>query len=747
MAQYADIILPLSQRAYTYSVGEVEGLCVGDGVSVEFGNQSSNHYTGIVWRLHDNRPDAKKIREIKRRLYDFPLLGAHQIKLWEWIHSYYMCELGDIMRVALPAFIRPQGRDEESFSKDEYKPHTECYISLNEGISDEQKEKIKRRAPLQWAVIERLLSATEQELNSFGELPRRLIEGAMSPINALLHKDIITLNRRERDSETTHASAFTLPQLSEAQSRALAQIDPTTPCTLLQGVTGSGKTEIYIHLIAQCIESGGDALLLLPEIALTAQLIERVERIFGSRVVSYHSKLSDKKRTENYLRLNSSRGGGSVVVGVRSAIFLPLHNLQLVIVDEEHDSSYKQSDSSPRYSARDCAVVMSSLIGVKTILGSATPSLESWTNAQSGKYGFVKLLERYGESIPPQIIVSDTIRSAKRGERRGHFNLALINKIHEHLEVGNQVMLFQNRRGFSPYIECDNCGWTARCPSCNVSLTLHKRSSRLVCHYCDYAIPLPAECPNCKVATPTPKGFGTEKIEEQIAEIIPESRVVRLDRDTASSPRAFDSIVKSFETGQSNILVGTQMITKGFDFERVTLVGVLNADNLLLAPDFRAEERAYQLLTQVAGRAGRRASRGEVVVQSSDPTHRILRFVADDDYDAMAATLLHERREYHYPPYSRLTVLTLRHKDYSRLHGAAASLGAALRGIFGRRVQGPTPPPVDRVREEWRLTLMLKIESGASSMRAKELLARAIKEWREQAMNRTITLDIDVDPQ
>ncbi len=749
MALYADIILPLSQPTYTYAVGELSDLCVGDGVSVEFGYRGNTHYTGIVWRLHDTPPDAKRIRTINRKLYDFPLLNPKQIELWRWISEYYICHLGDIMRVALPAMIKPQGDDAEAFSRDEYRPLSEGYIAIKEGLESDAIEKIRRRAPQQYAVLERILNSTPEEQNQFGELPRRLIESTLSPINALIHKGLISMERRERWVEISHQASFSLPQLSSHQQQALDTIvceHKNRGCVVLRGVTGSGKTEVYIHLIAKCLDEGGDALLLLPEIALTAQLIERVERIFGSRVVSYHSKLSDRKRTENYLRLNSSTGG-SVVIGVRSAIFLPLHQLRLIIVDEEHDSSYKQSDPPPRYSARDCAVVMTSLMDIKTVLGSATPSLESWTNAKSGKYGLATLNERYGEASPPQIMISDTLRSTKRGERRGHFNMMLLNKIVERVELHQQVMLFQNRRGFSPYIECDNCGWTARCPNCNVSLTLHKRSSRLICHYCDYTITQPSSCPNCKVATPTPKGFGTEKIEEQISEFIPSSRVVRMDRDSASSPRAFDNIIKSFESGQSDIMVGTQMITKGFDFSKVTLVGVLNADNLLNSPDFRAEERAFQLLLQVAGRSGRRGEMGEVIIQTSQPTHRLLRFVADDDYDSMAATLLEERRMFAYPPYSRLTAITLRHKDQNRLNSAANTLAERLRPIFGRRLQGPTPPPIDRVREEWIVGFMLKIESGASSMRARELLREAVDQWREESTNRSITLCIDVDPQ
>ncbi len=752
MALYADIILPLpSQSTYTYSVGDLTTLHVGDGVAVEFGANGNNHYTGIVWRVHNDKPNAKRIRAIKRKLYDFPLLTPHQIKLWEWISDYYITHLGDIMRIALPALIKPQGNDAESFSKDEYRPQSETYIKLKSDIEASLLERLERRAPQQFRTLRRLLDATPQELNQFGELPRRLVETPYSAINALIHKDIISLSRRERWSENDTNISFTLPELSEAQLAALRQITThhtDKGCVLLRGITGSGKTEIYIHLIAQCLERGGDALLLLPEIALTAQLIERVEHIFGSRVISYHSKLTNRKRTENYLRLNASHRGGNIVIGVRSAIFLPLHELQLIIVDEEHDSSYKQSDSAPRYSARDCAVAMTTLIsGVKTLLGSATPSLESWANGVSNKYGLVELTLRYGQATPPEIIISDTLNSSKRGERQGHFNTLLLNKIKERVSLDEQTMLFQNRRGFSPYIECDNCGWTARCPNCNVSLTLHKRSSRLICHYCDYTTTLPASCPNCKIYPPTPKGFGTEKIEEQIAELIPQSRVVRMDRDTATSPKAFDSIVKSFEKGESNIMVGTQMITKGFDFAKVTLVGVLNADNLLNSPDFRAEERAFQLLMQVAGRSGRRSDKGEVIIQTSQPTHRILKFIAEDNYTSAAATLLEERRTFLYPPYSRITSLTLRHRDPNRLNAGANSLASLLRESFGRRIQGPTPPPVDRVREEWIVSIILKVESGSSTVQARKLLCEIISKWRNLDQNKTITLSINVDPQ
>lgn len=470
-------------------------------------------------------------------------------------------------------------------------------------------------------------------------MPRRLLEADAATLAALRKKGLITLTRRERSVERG-AVRFQLPTLSPAQQRCLdtirSRFDAGLRTVLLHGITGSGKTELYIHLIAAALARGGDVLLLVPEIAITAQLIDRLERIFGSRVTAYHSKLPLARRTESYLRLTRSEGG-ELVVGARSALFLPLRRLQLIVVDEEHDTGYKQTDAQPRYNARDVAVVMARLWEARTVLGSATPSLESYANALGGKYGLATLDERYGDARPPQVIVSDTLRAVKRNERKTHFNRLLLDRIAEVLARGEQAMLFQNRRGFSPYVECRACGWTARCPHCNVTLTYHKRDGRLQCHYCGHAEPLPARCPACKAGEATPAGFGTEKIEEELARLLPAARIERLDRDTATSESAYRAIIDRFESGQSDVLVGTQMITKGFDFARVSLVGILNADNLLFSPDFRAAERAFQLMTQVAGRAGRRDAAGEVVIQTSEPEHPVIRQVAAGDYEAMAA--------------------------------------------------------------------------------------------------------------
>ena len=752
MERYADIVLPLAQPAYTYAVADGLDVEEGQAVAVQFG--ARRIYTGIVWRIHGRRPDFPRIKTVSRVLYDRPLLDARQRALWEWMADYYLCTLGEVMRFALPQTIKPSGNSEQEFADREYRPRTELYAALDASLHDEERfhdlmERLSRRAPRQYAALLAIASAEGGDRISTGEVPRRLLEADAATLAALQKKGLVTLTRRERSVERG-CVRFQLPTLTPAQQSCLDTIrghfDAGRRTVLLHGITGSGKTELYIHLIAEALARGGDVLLLVPEIALTAQLIGRMERIFGSRVTPYHSKLTNRRRTETYLRLNRSQGG-EFVVGVRSSIFLPLRHLQLIIVDEEHDASYKQADPAPRYNARDCAVVMARLWGGRTLLGSATPSLETWLNAEGGKYGRAVLAERYGDARPPEIFVSDTIRAAKRGERHAHFNKLLLDKMEETLGRGGQVMLFQNRRGFSPYVECSQCGWTARCPHCNVTLTYHKGGARLVCHYCGYTAPVPAKCPSCEVTEVLPRGFGTEKVEEEIARLFPEARVARLDRDSVTSERAFNAIISDFEARKTDILVGTQMITKGFDFGGVSLVGILNADNLLNNPDFRAAERAFQLMLQVAGRAGRRSDGGEVVIQTSEPGHPVIRQVVAGDFAGMARMQLSEREAFFYPPYARLTSLTLRHRDVALLRRGVTELAARLRVRFGRRVLGPMTPPVDRIRGEYLAGLLLKIESGASSAKARSLLGAELKAFAENPEFKTITVVCNVDPQ
>ncbi len=753
MPLFADIVLPLAQPAYTFAISEGEELQRGDAVAVQFGPR--NIYTGIVWRLHDNRPNVKRIKKVGRKLYPYPLLDPMQMQLWEWMAEYYMCTIGEVMRMALPSMIKPQGRDDEEFSAEEFHPRTEPYIALAEEWSDREKisaeiERIARRAPRRSEVLRAIIEIPDKSRNALGEIPRRLIECDATQLAALRKAGYITITERERSVEHPGNITFSLPQLTPAQTRVLDEIKSSQAAGktthLLHGITGSGKTEIYMSLIGDVLAGGGDVLLLVPEIALTSQLIERMGRVFGSRITAYHSKLTMLRRTEAYLRLRRSEGG-ELIIGARSALFLPMPHLRLVIVDEEHDQSYKQSDTAPRYHGRDMAVMLSSLYQGHTILGSATPSLESYANAQSGKYGYSSLSERYGNATTPQIIISDTVRAVKRGERKVHFNHILLRHIGEALERGEQVMLFQNRRGFTPFISCNTCGWSLRCPNCNVTLTQHRTSNRMECHYCGHTAEIPKVCPQCETSDLKPMGFGTEKVEEAISEIFPSAKVARLDRDTSTSESAYNRIIRDFESGGTDILVGTQMITKGFDFERVSVVGILNADNLLFSPDFRASERAFQLLTQVAGRAGRRDKEGVVIIQTSESENPILKQVVNNDYTAMARSELQERHAFGYPPYSRLIRLTLRHANPQTLQQASLRLAEELRRDFGGRIFGPVAPLIDRIRGEYIMQILIKIEVGKSIARGRELLRSSLNSLSSHAEYKSVTISIDVDAQ
>ena len=750
---YADIVLPLAQPTYSFAVPEGVELQCGDAVAVQFGQRYI--YTGIVWRLHAERPAFKRIKSVGARLYDVPLLDEPQMRFWEWVADYYMCTLGEVMRMALPSLAKPRGASEEEFSAEVFRPRTEQYVALSGAWRDAERlaaecDRIRRRAPRRCEALETIATFGEDGRDTDGAVPRRLLDIDAAILAALRKAGYVEVTERERRADRGGRVLFTPPRLSEAQGRVAAEIraswaaDVTTH--LLRGVTGSGKTEIYMDLMAETLSAGGDVLMLVPEIAFTAQLVERMERVFGSRVTAYHSKLTVLRRTETYMRLLHSEGG-ELVVGTRSALFLPLRHLRMIVVDEEHDASYKQSDTSPRYNARDCAVVLASLTGGKVLLGSATPSLESYANALWHKYGYSVIEERYGGARQPDVVVSDTMRAVKRGERRGHFNMELIRAMEGALSRGEQVMLFQNRRGFSPFVSCRECGWTMRCPHCNVTLTLHKSTGRMECHYCGYTAAVPRTCPQCGTADPAPMGFGTERVEERIAELFPEARVARLDRDTSTSESAYNRIIKDFESGRTDILVGTQMITKGFDFGRVSVVGILNADNLLNSPDFRSSERAFQLMMQVAGRAGRRLTGGVVVIQTSEPENPVIGWVASGNYEAMARSELAERHTFSYPPYARLIRLTLRERDAQVLCEGAVWLAAALRERFGRRVFGPVSPPVDRVREMFIVQVMLKIESGRPMSRARVLLRECLNGMSAQEALRRINVSIDVDVQ
>ena len=734
---FADIILPLAQPCYTFAVSHIADLKVGEAVAVQFGKSSI--YTGIVLNLHNNPPKSGSIKPVLKRLYDFPLLSPLQIEFWRWLSEYYISTIGEVMRIALPSLVKPHAATEELYTP--YSIPQQRVLRLKGDITDEQLQKIIRRAPRRAALVNEIQEAG-------GEIARSDTKADAATISALVKADVIEIFERDATPQLGAITQSLLPTLSAEQSAALERINSgfqSRNVVLLHGVTSSGKTEIYTHPIAKALEKGEDVLLLVPEISLTSQLVERMQRMFGERVISYHSKLTPARRTQIYMDMLRSPSG-NFIIGARSALFLPYKKLGLVVVDEEHDTSYKQSEPNPRYHGRDAAIMLASLHNAKTILGSATPSLESFNNAMAAKYYGVSLTSRYGGSQPPKIIISDTLRAVKRGERKSHFNKELLDRIAERLAAGEQVILFQNRRGYAPYVECPRCGWKARCPKCNVTLTRHLKNGTLSCHYCGYTIADPRFCPDCKSSELQAMGFGTERVEEQIASLFPTARVLRLDGDSANSSGAYNRIISQFAAGEADILVGTQIVAKGLDFKGVTLIGILNADNLTSAPDFRAAERAWQTILQVAGRCGRRERAGEVVVQTADPSHPLFAALDEQGYQHFAAEQLRERQLFNYPPFCRLIRITLRHREGSRLSAAAAMLSQRLKKEFGSRVLGPVTPLIDRIRGEQIVEILIKIESGLSFARSRAIVTEAVSEVRKKADNRTVTIICDVDP-
>ncbi|MDR1678499.1 MAG: primosomal protein N' [Prevotellaceae bacterium] len=513
---------------------------------------------------------------------------------------------------------------------------------------------------------------------------------------------------------------------------------------LLHGVTSSGKTEIYIRLIEETLRLGRQALYLLPEIALTAQLTERLKQVFGNRLGVYHSKFADAERVEIWNNLLRNEGY-EIILGVRSSIFLPFRDLGLVIVDEEHETSYKQFDPAPRYHARNAAIVLASMHGAKTLLGSATPSIESYNNALTGKFGLVELTQRYADIALPEIVAVDTKELRRKRQMKTMYSPLLLEKIEEALTNNEQVILFQNRRGYAPYLECTACATVPRCKNCDVSLTVHKAFNALTCHYCGYTKPIPARCPDCGGEL-THRGFGTERINDEIGELFPQARIARMDLDTTRTKTAYEKIIADFEQHKIDILIGTQMISKGLDFERVSLVGIINADNLLNYPDFRAHERAFQLMAQVSGRAGRKGKRGMVILQTSNPSHPVIQQVIANDYKAMFRQQMQERELFKYPPYFRLIYINVRHRDLQIVNKAANYMAERLRAVFGSRVLGPDNPPVTRIQNFFIKRIVLKIEADASNEEAKRLINTVSEQVRGLDLFKSLQIGLDVDP-
>ena len=643
--------------------------------------------------------------------------------------------------------------------RQKFRPKTDTFIRLTENATKEDNlrrifddlSRAKKQLDMLMMYIDLsrcLIPAKQREVSKKDLLERSGASAAV--LNGLIERNVLETYLKEIGRlDVSEIQTSEVSPLNEFQQTALNEIEKQfieKQVVLLHGVTSSGKTEMYIHLINKVLAEGKQVLYLVPEIALTTQLTSRLKRVFGKRLGVYHSKFSDAERVEIWNNVLNDKTY-DVVIGVRSSIFLPFRQLGLVIVDEEHESSYKQYDPAPRYHARNAAVVLASMHGAKTLLGTATPAIETYQNALTGKYGLVEINQRFEEMAMPEILVVDTKEAYRKKQMESHFSDLLIEKIGKALSNHEQVILFQNRRGYAPYIECKVCGFVPHCKNCDVSLTVHKVFNTLTCHYCGYTEPIPTTCNMC--GTPgslSTKGFGTEKIEDEIKLIFSDARVSRMDLDTTRSKKSYDKILSDFEQLKVDILIGTQMVTKGLDFERVSLVGILNADNMLNFPDFRAHERAYQLMAQVSGRAGRKNKRGTVILQTTSAEHPIIGQVIRNDYKAMFTTQCDERKLFKYPPYFRLIQIVLRHRNSTVLNQAASRMAKDLHAVFGERVLGPNVPIVSRIQNLYIKHILLKIEVDASSEKAKEILRQITNQVIADTKFKALIVSLDVDP-
>lgn len=635
---------------------------------------------------------------------------------------------------------------------------TEIYIRIQPEYNSEEKlrdlfDELKR-AKKQLDLLMSYIDLSKMLIPSrFTEVSKKsLLEksGASAAVlNGMLEKNIFECYKKEVSRFSDYsADTREIHPLNEFQQVALRETELKfleKPVVLLHGVTSSGKTEIYIHLIKKTISEGNQVLYLVPEIALTTQLTSRLKRVFGDRLGVYHSRFSDAERVEIWNNVLNDKSY-DIIIGVRSSIFLPFRKLGLIIIDEEHESSYKQYDPAPRYNARNAAIMLGTMHGAKTLLGTATPSIESYHNALNGKYGLVEIAQRHNDMKLPDFMIVDTKEAYHKKQMNGHFSDTLIAKMSKALENREQIILFQNRRGYAPYIECKQCAHVPKCKNCDVSLTVHKAFNILSCHYCGYTEPIPAICPACKTPGLGTKGFGTEKIEDEIKIQFPDARIARMDYDTTRSKKAYERIITDFEQQKIDILIGTQMVTKGLDFECVSIVGILNADNMLNFPDYRAHERAYQLMAQVSGRAGRKHKQGLVILQTSVPEHPVIKQVLNNDYASMFKTQQIERQEFKYPPFYRIIEIELRHRDIQICKQSAHELANQLRAIFGTRILGPVEPPVSRIQNMFIRQIIIKIENEASPIRAKELIHAATDTLLSDNRFKAVRLSIDVDP-
>ena len=644
--------------------------------------------------------------------------------------------------------------------KRNYKPKTEIRVKLSPDCQTEERlhqlfDELGR-APKRLALLMKYLelSGFFTDKASLREVSKKelLTRADATPtiFNGLVEKGIFEtylyeVGRLDREQTRTVAINPLNPAQQAAYDAILSHFREKNVC-LLHGVTSSGKTEIYIHLIRQAIESGRQVLYLLPEIALTTQITERLKRVFGGRIGIYHSKFPDAERVEIWQKQLRPEGHYDIILGVRSSVFLPFHNLGLIIVDEEHETTYKQQDPAPRYHARDTAIMLASIYGAKVLLGTATPSIDSYHNALAGKYGLVTLNERYKDIRLPEVRIVDIKELARKKIMNGPFSPELLAAVRQALERHEQVILFQNRRGFAPMIECKVCGWVPKCKNCDVSLTYHKGLNQLTCHYCGYTYAVPRSCPACGSVELVNRGFGTEKIEDNIREIFPDAKVARMDLDTTRSRSAYERIIADFEAGKTHILIGTQMVSKGLDFDHVSVVGILNADNMLNYPDFRAHERAFQLMAQVAGRAGRRDKRGLVILQTKSPDLPVIHQVVTNDYKQMYEDQTAERKLFHYPPFCRFIYVYLKHRKEDVVTQAADTLAAWLRTAFGDKVLGPDKPPVGRIQMLFIKKIVIKLDLNMSGTKVRDYLLSVQRQLIEDERFRSLVVYYDVDP-
>jgi primosomal protein N' (replication factor Y) len=756
---FADIILPLAIRGrFTYRIPESLSELVSPGVKVlvQFGNKKI--YSGIVCRVHNNIPSVRNIREILEVSSDTTLINENQLRLWSWMSEYYMCNEGEVLKAAVPSALFPEG-EKSAPVREIYKPKKESFIRLARQFTDEELNGILddlRKAPRQAELLTAYLHRTGYTAQSEIKLLRKSLvlkesRSTSGTYEELVKKGVLSSVYLEIGRLKGSNSSEPLCKLNNSQLQVFRSIKESfkgKDIVLLHGVTSSGKTEIYIHLIEEQLKLGKQVLYMLPEIALTAQIIIRLQKHFGKVTGIYHSRFSDQEKAEIWKKVaeGDSGSGYRLVLGVRSSLFLPFRDLGLIIVDEEHDGSYKQHDPAPRYHARDTAIMLAGFHNSKTLLGSATPSVESFHNASTGKYGLAELKERFGMIKLPAITIANTREAYRKKLMVSHFTPELINAIDAALCNKEQVILFQNRRGFSPYIECPECGWIPVCNQCDVNLTYHKGINRIVCHYCGYSSSMPTKCSKCGSTRLVTRGFGTEKIEDEIKIVFPGVRVARMDQDSTRNKNSFERLINSFEEGKIDIMIGTQMISKGLDFENLMVVGVLNADNLLNYPDFRAHERSFQMLEQVSGRAGRRKKEGKVIIQTSDPDNKIIRLVLRHDYLNMYMIQTEERMTFNYPPFCRMIKISLKHKNRASLNAFSEMLGNDLKGILGKGVLGPEFPVISQIQLWYIKNILIKLEKEKPLAKTKEMIREAVRNVENQKGAASLKIAIDVDP-